>query len=204
MMLSKIAFGVCLREKVHTFDLMMSTKQSRNNCMGPECHRCCCFLYASYDSGSSHWHWKDNCVQQFELSSQVWIQHRTHIKHKEMYAGTSTSLMYRNFHPLRCARTAISISSTVVLSIHPPESSSALILHTPAVPLNPKKLRNTPLTCCSTSKWKHRLMFCSLVSKFSSLFTKDHLAWTNPTSSLPWRSNTQLVSKYNFHCLGHI
>uniref|UniRef100_A0A0A9H5J6 Uncharacterized protein n=1 Tax=Arundo donax TaxID=35708 RepID=A0A0A9H5J6_ARUDO len=126
------------------FDLIISTRQSLNNCMGPECHRCCCFLYASYDSGNSHWH--------------------------------STSLRNRNFQPLRCARTAMSMSSTVVLSIHPPESSSALILHTPAVPLNPKKLRKIPLTCCSTSKWKHRFMFCSLVNKFSSLFTKDHLA----------------------------
>ncbi|KAJ0433048.1 hypothetical protein HanIR_Chr17g0865961 [Helianthus annuus] len=70
----------------------------------------------------------------------------------------------------------MSISSTVVLSSQPPDSSKALILHTPAVPLNPKKLRKWPFTCCSTSKWKHKFMFCSLVSKFSSLFTKDHLA----------------------------
>lgn len=89
---------------------------------------------------------------------------------------TSTSLRKINFHPFRWARTAMSMSSTVVLSSHPPESSNALILHTPAVPLNPKKLINTPLTCCSTSKWKQRLMFWSLVSKFSSLLTKDHLA----------------------------
>jgi hypothetical protein len=27
-------------------------------------------------------------------------------------------------------------------------------------------------------------MFCNLVKRFSSLFTKDHLAWTSPNSSL--------------------
>ena len=42
---------------------------------------------------------------------------------------------YKNFHPLRLARTAKSISSTVVLSFHPPASFSAEILHTPAVPI---------------------------------------------------------------------
>lgn len=166
----------------------MSTKQSLNNCIGPECHRCCCFLYASYDSGNSHWHWKGNSCSTVWMISNVPIPYRKVINHKRRYSSTSTSLRYRNFHPFRCARTAISMSSTVVLSIHPPESSSALILQTPAVPLNPKKLRNAPLTCCSTSKWKHRFMFCSLVNKFSSLFTNDHLAWTSPTSSLPWKS----------------
>uniref|UniRef100_A0A2P2JAN2 Uncharacterized protein n=1 Tax=Rhizophora mucronata TaxID=61149 RepID=A0A2P2JAN2_RHIMU len=79
----------------------------------------------------------------------------------------------------------MSMSSTVVLSSQPPEFSKALILHTPAVPLKPKKLRKIPLTCCSTSKWKHRLMFWSLVSKFSSLFTKDQRAWTRPSSGFP-------------------
>ena len=37
------------------------------------------------------------------------------------------------------------MSSTVVLSIHIPESSSALILHTPAYPLNPKKIEECSL-----------------------------------------------------------
>uniref|UniRef100_A0A7C9D1C9 Uncharacterized protein n=1 Tax=Opuntia streptacantha TaxID=393608 RepID=A0A7C9D1C9_OPUST len=93
-----------------------------------------------------------------------------------------------NFHPRKWARTAISMSSTVVLSSQPPEFSKALILQTPAVPLKPKKLRNQPFTCCSTSKWKQRLMFWSLVRRFSSLFTNDHLAWTSPSSglSLKW------------------
>ena len=97
---------------------------------------------------------------------------------------TLTSFTKINFQPLRCARTAISISSTVVLSSQPPDSSRVLILQTPAVPLNPKKLRNAPLTCCSTSKWKHKLMFWRRVNKFSSLFTKAHLAWTRPNSGL--------------------
>lgn len=97
-----------------------------------------------------------------------------------------------NFHPQRCARTAISMSSTVVRSNHPPQSSRALILQTPAVPLKPKKLIKTPLTCCSTSKWKDKFMFWSLVSKFSSLFTKAHRVWTKANSSLPWK-NTETV-----------
>ncbi|WVZ02035.1 hypothetical protein V8G54_022841 [Vigna mungo] len=46
---------------------------------------------------------------------------------------------YKNFHPLRLARTARSISSTVVLSFHPPASLIAAILQIPAVPLKPKK-----------------------------------------------------------------
>ncbi|MFS7948340.1 hypothetical protein Hanom_Chr06g00558871 [Helianthus anomalus] len=58
-----------------------------------------------------------------------------------------------NFHPFKWALTAMSMSSTVVLSSQPPDSSKALILQTPAVPLNPKKLRKCPFTCCSTSKW---------------------------------------------------
>ena len=37
------------------------------------------------------------------------------------------------------------MSSTVVLSIHIPESSSALILHTHAFPLNPKKIEECSL-----------------------------------------------------------
>ncbi|GER31129.1 1-deoxy-D-xylulose-5-phosphate synthase [Striga asiatica] len=90
-----------------------------------------------------------------------------------------------NFQPCKWARTAMSMSSTVVLSIHPPDSSKAFILQTPAVPLNPKKLRKMPLTCCSTSKWKAKFMSCSLVSKFSSLLTNDHLAWTSPMWNSP-------------------
>lgn len=39
-----------------------------------------------------------------------------------------------NFHPLRLALTARSMSSTVVRSFHPPASFRAEILHTPAVP----------------------------------------------------------------------
>ena len=105
---------------------------------------------------------------------------------------TFTSLRKINFHPFRWARTAISMSSTVVRSSQPPDSSSAFILQTPAVPLKPKKLRKTPLTCCSTSKWKHRLIFWSLVSKFSALFTKAHLAWTNASSGLPCRADLRM------------
>ena len=79
------------------------------------------------------------------------------------------------------------MSSTVVRSNQPPHSSRALILHTPAVPLKPKKLMKTPFTCCSTSKWNDKFMFCSLVSKFSSLFTNAHLVWTNARSSFPYK-----------------
>lgn len=109
---------------------------------------------------------------------------QTPIRRFSYQTSTSTSFRNINFQPCRCALTAMSISSTVVRSIHPPESSNALILHTPAVPLNPKKFKNTPFTCCSTSKWKHRLIYCNRVSRFSSLFTKDHLACTSPSSSL--------------------
>ena len=45
-----------ITNKFHTFDLSISEKHKRNSCIGPECHRCCCFLYASYDSGSSQRH----------------------------------------------------------------------------------------------------------------------------------------------------
>ena len=48
------------------------------------------------------------------------------------------------------ARTAMPMSSTVVLSSLPLESSTALIPHIPYVPSNPKKLKNTPFICCST------------------------------------------------------
>jgi hypothetical protein len=47
---------------------------------------------------------------------------------------TWRSPRYTNFHPLRPARTARSISSTVVRSFQPPASLIAAILHTPAVP----------------------------------------------------------------------
>jgi len=36
-----------------TLAVMQSGRQRRKSCMGPECHLCCCFRYASYDSGSS-------------------------------------------------------------------------------------------------------------------------------------------------------
>jgi len=39
-----------------------------------------------------------------------------------------------NFQPLRLARIARSMSSTVVLSFHPPASLTAEMRHTPAVP----------------------------------------------------------------------
>lgn len=32
------------KEIVSTLDRIMSSKHSRNNCIGPECHLCCCFL----------------------------------------------------------------------------------------------------------------------------------------------------------------
>lgn len=137
----------------YTFEVKIAGRHSLKSCIGPECQRCCCFLYASYDSGNSQ--------------------------------STLTSFRKMNFHPFKWARTAMSMSSTVVRSSQPPESSNALILHTPAVPLNPKKLRNMPFTCCSTSKWKHKLMFWSRVSKFSSLLTNDQRAWTRPSSGFP-------------------
>lgn len=49
-----LTFTVRHQKTAHTLDFIMSTKQSLNSCMGPECHLCCCFLYASYDSGNSH------------------------------------------------------------------------------------------------------------------------------------------------------
>jgi hypothetical protein len=52
------------------------------------------------------------------------------------------------------------------------------------VPLKPKKLMNTPFTCCSTSKWNDRFIFWRRVSKFSSLLTNDHRACTKPSSGL--------------------
>lgn len=47
---------------------------------------------------------------------------------------TARSPTNTNFHPLREALTARSMSSTVVRSFHPPASTRACILHTPAVP----------------------------------------------------------------------
>lgn len=48
---------------------------------------------------------------------------------------TDKSPTKTNFQPLRLALTARSMSSTVVLSFHPPASFTAWIRHTPAVPL---------------------------------------------------------------------
>lgn len=50
------------------------------------------------------------------------------------YYVTFKEPRYKNFQPLRLARTAKSISSTVVLSFQPPASFNADILHIPAVP----------------------------------------------------------------------
>lgn len=169
--------------KTATFEWSMSKKHRRNNCIGPECQRCCCFLYPSYDSGSSHKHcnkWAKSKILQVEFEI---LQEPL-----EKSTQTLTSFKYMNLHPQRWALTAISISSTVVRSNQPPQSSSALILQTPAVPLKPKKLMNQPFTCCSTSKWKAKFIFCNFVSKFSSLFTNDHLVWTNARSSLPYNN----------------
>jgi hypothetical protein len=47
---------------------------------------------------------------------------------------TFTSPTYTNFQPRSAVRTARSMSSTVVRSFHPPASSIAEILQTPAVP----------------------------------------------------------------------
>jgi hypothetical protein len=47
---------------------------------------------------------------------------------------TLISPTYRNCHPFRLARTAKSMSSTVVRSFHPPASLIADTRHTPAVP----------------------------------------------------------------------
>lgn len=52
-----------------------------------------------------------------------------------MVHPTMRSPRYRNLHPLRLARTARSMSSTVVLSFHPPASFKADMRHTPAVPV---------------------------------------------------------------------
>jgi hypothetical protein len=125
----------------------------------------------------------DNLIRTANMNGQpIYNLEDFHIQ--SQWPSTSTSFRNINFQPCRCALTAMSISSTVVRSIHPPESSNALILQTPAVPLNPKKFKKTPFTCCSTSKWKQRLIYCNRVNRFSSLFTKDHLAWTSPSSSL--------------------
>lgn len=71
-------------------------------------------------------------------------------------SGTSqrTFMSLKKFilQPLRCAQTAMSISSTVVLSSQPPDSTKAFILQTLAIPLKPEKCWNSPLTCYSTSK----------------------------------------------------
>ncbi|KAJ0547222.1 hypothetical protein HanRHA438_Chr08g0353931 [Helianthus annuus] len=91
----------------------------------------------------------------------------------------------------------MSISSTVVLSNHPPDSSNALIRHTPAVPLNPKKFKKIPFTCCSTSKWNAKLTCCNRVSRFSSLLTNDHLACTSPNSSLSYKITIKFTLNYN-------
>jgi hypothetical protein len=55
--------------------------------------------------------------------------------------------------PRRLARTARSMSSTVVRSFQPPASASAATRHTPAVPLKPKKAWQAEPTSCSTAKW---------------------------------------------------
>ena len=52
---------------------------------------------------------------------------------------TLRSSIYSNFQPLSVALTATSMSSTVVWSFHPPDSFSAEILQTPAVPTTVRK-----------------------------------------------------------------
>lgn len=52
---------------------------------------------------------------------------------------TLISPTYKNSHSLRHARTARSMSSTVVRSFHPPDSLIADTRHTPAVPVDKKE-----------------------------------------------------------------
>ena len=57
----------------------------------------------------------------------------------------SRSWIYTNFQPHRLARTARSMSSTVVRSFQPPASSIARMRHTPAVPALSPSTKNSAL-----------------------------------------------------------
>ena len=63
-----------------------------------------------------------------------------YLKFAETRPNTLISPTYRNSHPLRLARTAKSMSSTVVRSFHPPDWLIADTRHTPAVPANRRQL----------------------------------------------------------------
>jgi hypothetical protein len=76
-------------------------------------------------------------LQSEELPVQIHVNKQGWVCTDYIDKSTSTSLRNKNTQPFRCAWTAKSMSSVVVLSIHTPESPSAIILHTPAISFLP-------------------------------------------------------------------
>lgn len=77
--------------------------------------------------------------------------------------NTLISPTYRNSHPLRFARTAKSMSSTVVRSFHPPDWLIADTRHTPAVPVNRAQLQQETVSLVS---WKRSEPRCTAQSSY--------------------------------------
>jgi hypothetical protein len=95
-----------------------------------------------------------------------------------------------NFHPLRLARTAKSMSSTVVLSFQPPASFRADMRHTPAVPVH--KHRNGKNKCGDIQ------IVCSLLEPVS----KQQLLHSCLLLTTTWEkisANKKLVIQLCFH-----
>lgn len=98
-----------------------------NRFAGPQVHRCCWLRRALKEQGNSLFTYR---------AFEHWFKHITQgaKKREDLSIYTFRSSIYSNFQPLSVARTAKSMSSTVVWSFHPPDSFSAEILQTPAVP----------------------------------------------------------------------
>lgn len=126
-----------------TLFLMISINIFLKRLAGPQDHRCCWKRNAWNVLGNSLFTYIKQklmdlhnllllqciCLVQSTAKFTTLLQ-----LHQTCKIWTWRSPRYKNFQPLRPARTAKSMSSTVVLSFHPPASLIAAILHTPAVP----------------------------------------------------------------------
>ena len=133
-----------------TLFLTISISIFLNRFAGPHDHLCCWYRYALSVLGSSFFTWKYifglvSCfLVHLLINSSSYATPRTMQTNAMvvtwMYRNccgfTMRSPRNTNFHPLRLARTAKSMSSTVVLSFQPPASFRADMRHTPAVPVH--------------------------------------------------------------------
>ena len=108
-----------------------------NRFAGPHDHLCCWYRNALNVLGSSLLTW--NNIYKFSTWFIQGVQSDAVVFLHEVIGYwcifTLRSPRYTNFHPLRLALTARSMSSTVVRSFQPPASFRADMRHTPAVPV---------------------------------------------------------------------